>query len=87
MFGMKITIEGDFDIDHLSSEFECPTCSFFNSATMKQIRLNDVMICRGCKTNIQLIDQMNSMRKARQYVRRSMKRLQNRIDHFNNSFS
>jgi len=42
------------DLDKQSFDFPCPRCGFFNEAYLGQVKLRDVIICRGCKTNIQL---------------------------------
>lgn len=63
------------DIDRFEVEIDCPGCSFANPVWLGQARLRDVVICRGCKGNIQLDDSMNTVRKARHSIRRSMREL------------
>lgn len=63
------------NLDKHTVEFECPQCGFFNPIFLKQARLRDVIICRGCKGNVQLDDQMNECRKAIRQVRRSLQEL------------
>jgi hypothetical protein len=46
------------DLDGISIDIPCPGCGFCERATMKQIRLQDVIICGGCKANIHLSDHM-----------------------------
>jgi len=53
------------NLDAHEVTFTCPRCRFHNSARLKQVRLRDVVICRGCRGNIQLDDFMNSYRRAR----------------------
>lgn len=53
------------DLDSASLEIQCPECSFYSQIKYRDARLRDVIICRGCKTNIQLDDHMNECRKAR----------------------
>ena len=62
-------------IDRARIQFPCPRCSFHNDATIKHIRLRDVLICRGCKANIQLEDQMNTVRVAERRIRKSIEEL------------
>jgi hypothetical protein len=62
----------DFTIDFAELDFPCPKCRFFNPFTIRQARLRDVIICRGCKSNIQLDDQMNSVRVAERDVRHAV---------------
>jgi hypothetical protein len=45
-------------------EFECPECNFKNKATLRQITIQDTIICRGCKSNINLNDHFGSAKKA-----------------------
>ena len=60
-------------------EFQCPGCGFYTKATIRQARVRDVVICRGCKADIWLDDQMNSCRKAISSVRRQFRRLEREI--------
>jgi hypothetical protein len=68
--------EPNVDIDRFEVEIDCPGCGFGNPIYLGQARLRDVVICRGCKGNIQLDDSMNTVRKARESIRRSMRELQ-----------
>lgn len=56
------------DLDSVDLDIECPNCSFFNKIKYRDARLRDVVICRGCKSNIQLDDHVNECRKARRAV-------------------
>ena len=40
----------------------------------------DVVICRGCKCNLHLEDQMNTFRKARESLNRQMRELKRTIE-------
>lgn len=83
MLGIEMKLEGDINLDNIEVEVECPRCSFANTIWLRQARLRDVVICRGCKANIQLDDSMNSVRKARHSVRRAMQDLRDTIAKFN----
>jgi hypothetical protein len=72
VLSIGISVEGDLDLDRAEFEIECPRCQFYNPVLLKQARLRDVVICRGCKSNIQLDDGMNSVRKARRSLRRAI---------------
>lgn len=78
--------EGDINLDEFEVEVECPHCNFANSIWLRQARLRDVVICRGCKANIRLDDGMNSVRKAYRSIRRTMADLRQTIAKFNRSF-
>jgi hypothetical protein len=61
-----------FTIDFVEVEVPCPRCGFFNPIWLRQARLRDVIICRGCKANVQLEDHMNEVRKAETAVRQAV---------------
>ena len=65
-----------FDLDKETIEEECPHCRFYNSFTLKQVRLRDAVICRGCKAKVQLDDHLNTCRKAVRQVQREMDKLE-----------
>jgi hypothetical protein len=81
--GIHIEMEGSFDIDLHEVDIECPRCHFSNPIWIRQARLRDTIICRGCKSNIRLDDGMNTVRKARNQFLRQMKEIQSQIDKFN----
>ena len=58
---------------------ECPECRFKNPVTIKQVRLRDAVICRGCKATVQLEDHMNTARKALRSIRRAFRELEEQI--------
>jgi hypothetical protein len=68
-----------FDLDRMSIEFPCPSCGFHNPATIKQARLRDAVICRGCKATIRLDDQMNECRKSVRQVGQSLRELEEQM--------
>lgn len=67
------------DIDKFEVEIDCPRCGFANPIRLRQARLGDVVICRGCKANLRLDDAMNTVRKARPSIRRSVRELRDSI--------
>jgi len=71
------------NIDNETIEFPCPHCGFYNAIFFKQARLRDVIICRGCKSNIQLDDQMNECRKVQRAFRRAMQELGKTLKNLN----
>ena len=71
------------NIDNETIEFPCPCCGFYNAIFFKQARLRDVIICRGCKSNIQLDDQMNECRKAERTIRKSIQELEETLRKMN----
>jgi hypothetical protein len=71
------------DIDRLEFEVECPECTFATKIFYRDARLRDVLICRGCKANIQLDDRMNECRKVRQQVSAAMQELGDALNNLN----
>lgn len=59
-------------IDNTPVSAACPLCGFFNSFTIKQARLRGILICRGCKGNIHLDDDMNECRKVTRQIERAI---------------
>jgi hypothetical protein len=86
MLKLELKIEGDINLVKFEVEVDCPRCNFANSVWLKQARLRDVVICRGCKANIQLDDGMNSVRKAYRSIRRAMQDLHDTCERINRSF-
>jgi transcription initiation factor IIE alpha subunit len=68
------------DIDGHNIDFPCPRCGFYNAAFIRQVRLNDVLICRGCKSNIQLSDHMAGIARVRRQLMRVVQELQAAFD-------
>jgi hypothetical protein len=68
-----------FDLDRHQFDVACPSCRFYNRIFYRDARLRDVVICRGCKQNIQLDDHMNECRKARAQVERALSELENTL--------
>jgi hypothetical protein len=64
-----------FDLDRHEIEIPCPGCGFLGAATLKQIRLDDVIICGGCKANIRLIDYMSEIANTRRCLQQALQRL------------
>jgi len=67
------------NIDNFTVEFACPECGFYNPIFLKQARLRDTIICRGCKANIQLDDQMNECQKVTRQVKRAFQDLEDSL--------
>lgn len=72
------------DLDRFEFEVECPKCSFASKIFYRDARLRDVLICRGCKANLQLDDHMNECRKARRQFHTAIQELEEAIAKLNN---
>jgi hypothetical protein len=64
-----------FNLDKQKFEFECKRCRFWNEALLGQVRQRDVVICRGCKTNMLLDDHLNEYRKTARSFQQALTKL------------
>lgn len=71
------------NLDKEEIDFECPSCGFYNDFSLKQARLRDVIICRGCKANIHLDDYMNEVRVSIRRLNKSLCDLENSFNNLN----
>jgi hypothetical protein len=86
MLKLEMKLEGDINLDKIEVEVDCPRCGFANPIWLKQARVRDVVICRGCKANIQLDDSMNTVSKAYRSTRQAMQDLRDNLEQINRSF-
>ena len=71
------------NLDKHEIDFPCPNCGFYNPFFFKQARLKDLIICRGCKINIQLDDHMNECRKTTRNIKRALDDLYQSLKNIN----
>lgn len=71
------------DLDKISVDIPCPKCEFFNHMFLQQARLQDVIICRGCKRNIHLSDQMAESQKAIRSIQKAFDELKQTMKKLN----
>lgn len=69
-----------FDLDNIETEIDCPNCGFYNTVYFKDIKLRNVIICRGCKFNLQLDDYMNSYKIESRKLETEFKKLSNLLN-------
>jgi len=65
-----------FVLDNAEIEFQCPNCGFFNTVTLRQIRLGEIIICSGCHETIKLIDKDVSTERAIIKIKKSLQDLE-----------
>ncbi len=53
-----------FDVGGLTATITCPECSFTNTIRLKQVELEQQIICEGCLKSIQLRDADKSSSRA-----------------------
>lgn len=63
MFELSIHIS-PFDLSRHEVEIDCPLCTLHNWATFGQIQRREVLICRGCHSNIFLEDHLGSTQRS-----------------------
>lgn len=70
MFSVKVT--GSFpDLDRQWIDVDCPCCRLETPAALRDVRLGNVIICRGCKANIRLIDHLGQYHQMRRKLERA----------------
>lgn len=67
------------NLDKFSIKIDCPNCGFFNPVTIKEIRLRDAIICRGCKSTINFDDSMNETRKTVREINRQLNEIMEQL--------
>ena len=70
--------------DPQTLELQCPRCNFYNEFFYKQARLEDIIICRGCKTNIVLNDSIGSIKKANKEIQKTMNDFEKQLKNISN---
>jgi hypothetical protein len=55
-------------LDYIEFDIQCPRCQFLNPAYLRQVITRDVIICRGCKVNINLDDYLNEARRSKRQL-------------------
>lgn len=66
-------------LDEQTLDIQCPQCEFFNTIAFREIRLRDAIICRGCKSTLQLDDHLNMVRNAQIQIERQLSELSKTI--------
>jgi hypothetical protein len=73
---LEIKITGSVpDLDDHWIDVGCPYCPLTTEASMRDVRMGNVIICRGCKANIRLIDHLGDYHRARRRLSDSFKRI------------
>ena len=76
MSGVLLTFDVEFaPLDSHVIEIECPFCELNTWVTLGQIRLRQVVICRGCYVNLELMDHLGSVQRAVRRIASGMKNL------------
>lgn len=76
-----------FDLDQQAVNDQCHMCGFWNDFTIKEARLDQVIICRGCKANIQVRDYLGTVKRAERDVRRALEDFENSLRSLNTTIT
>ncbi len=72
----KITVTGSIpDLDRRWIDVDCPNCRLATPASLRDVRLGNVIICRGCKANIRLLDHLGEYHRMRRKLEASFRRM------------
>lgn len=74
-----------FGIDGVFIDLECPRCGCVQDVQLIDVRLQRLIFCPACKSQIQLVDGGASIHAAAEQVERSMKDLINAFGRLGNS--
>ena len=64
------------DFSKHSLEVPCPRCNLATPTTLGAISRGELMICRGCKSNIRLIDHVGELERFVRRLRRQLRKMQ-----------
>lgn len=67
------------NLDEAEIQFECPQCGFINSVRIRQVRLEDQIICDGCLETIHLRDDAASTARAVDDIQQALDSLEDTI--------
>jgi hypothetical protein len=67
------------DLDRRWLDVECPHCRLATPVTLRDVRLGAVAICRGCKSNIHLVDQLGQYQQAKRALDRRLRSMFSRL--------
>lgn len=51
------------NLSSMKIDFNCPGCSFKNEVSLKQVKNEDSILCRGCKQSIKLENKDNGLKR------------------------
>ena len=76
MMPLSIRMSGSVpELDRKWFAVDCPVCRLATPAQLGDVRHRRIIICRGCKSNIRLVDGLGSYARARQRIRSMLRRL------------
>ena len=73
------------DFAYVSVEFECPGCGFSIQVLMRQVIVEETVICQGCLSEIKLVDDDGSNRTAQREIHEALDNMNRRLRRFGGS--
>jgi transposase-like protein len=74
--GLSLRVEVHVpELDRRVIDVPCPRCELETPVQLGEIRRGDIIICRGCHSNVRLEDELGGMHRARVRLRRILGRL------------
>jgi hypothetical protein len=70
------------DLSYLSVELNCPKCDFALDILVKQIMAEEIILCPGCLTEIQLVGESGSSYRAQSDIDEALNDLQQYLEKF-----
>ena len=67
------------NLDRQRIYLQCPRCNFWARPFLRQVRHRETIICGGCKSNIQLDDNLGSLRKTQRQVEMALHELEEQL--------
>lgn len=63
------------DLDRHWIDVDCPHCRLATPASLRDVRLGNVIICRGCKANVRLVDHLGEYHRVRRKLERAFRQM------------
>jgi Zn finger protein HypA/HybF involved in hydrogenase expression len=67
------------DISYKPLDVECPSCSFVIQIVLKQVLAAERILCPGCYSEIQLVDEGSTLKQAQSEIDDALSDLQTRF--------
>jgi hypothetical protein len=75
MFRVQLEVEVP-NLDRFRLEVPCPLCELRTPTTMGAIRCGDMIVCRGCHSNLRLHDVMATFHRFKRRFTHMLKKLE-----------
>jgi len=69
----------EIDLSYQPIELECPQCGYHLDLLLKQVMVEEIVLCPGCLCDIQLIDESGSTQRAQREINEALNNLKKQI--------